>query len=1062
VQQILSIYHSLICKIYKGIPLIVLSFFLCNTIYAQRIVTGSVTTAENGNPLPGVNIAVSGHSIGTVSDMSGFYELEIPDGDIILVFSFVGMKPISVEVGNQSVIDIEMASDIQQLSEIVVTSLGITKEKKSLGYAVQKLPGESLSDVKDGNIVNSFAGKIAGVQVTGNSGTVGGSSRIILRGINSLSGNNQPLFIVDGTPVDNSNYNDYRTQLGNGGNDYGNAGMDINPDDVESVTVLKGANAAALYGSRAGNGVIMITTKKGSKRKGIGVTFSTGVSVKKPAVLPDYQNEYGGGYKQSFDLYNGEPVVNYNADESWGPKMEGQMVRQWYSWFPDDPDYGQLTPFLPHPDNIKDFYETGIITNNNISLEGGNENTRFRLGYTNYRESGIMPNDQLKRNSIALVASSDLTDGLTISTNINFVNTNHDGIPGSGYSPRQGNVVTSYNQWFQRQLDMNKLKNYKTADGRQRPWNIISPTNLNPAWWDNPYWVLYESPQNMKRQRVFGNVSLAYEFTKGLTLQGWYRTDYYQDRREERVASNSWEIDYYGKWIISSREDNFEILLQYNTVLGNDWNLSANLGANSRRNTRNFDGGNTVGGLNVPNFFNLQASNDRPDIIDYYSEKVVNSVYGSLNLGYKGMLFLDGSLRNDWSSTLPEKNNSYLYPSISGTWLFSELLNSQFFSLGKIRVSWAQVGNDTDPYQLNITYSSDPNYGNLPVYRLPNTIPNAELKPERITTKELGVELGFFNNRLEFDVTYYSISSINQILPLDVTATNGYHFAMINAGEMTNKGWEVMFNSRVIESAGGFNWDFGINWARNVNEVVKLAEGQTNYRIGGAWGASINAKIGQPYGTWTTVGFEYNEKGERIVDANGYFKWVLNQDFGSYLPDWTGGIINTFTYKGITLYALIDFQKGGQVYSVSNGFGDYTGLTIVTAGNNDKGNPQRDDPADGGGWRADGVFEDGEPNNIYIESIEYWKYAIMPEYYLYDASYLKLRELRIAYLFPRKISGPFTNIELSFISRNLAILYKNIPNVDPETAYGSDNIQGFENGQHPSTRIFGFNLKLGL
>ncbi len=1027
-----------------------------------KMITGTVTSADDALPIPGVSVSVSGTTLGTVTDIEGHFSLKAPDDAKALIVSFVGMKTQTVELGTASDFSIVLQPDLVGIDEVVVTALGISREKKSLGYSAQQLSGDDVAAVKDANIVNSLSGKVAGVQVNGSPGSVGGSSRIVIRGVNSISGNNQPLFIIDGTPIDNSSFNTSNTQSGDGGIDYGNAASDINPEDIESMTVLKGANASALYGSRAANGVILITTKKGTKRKGIGVSVTSGVSFSTVSLLPDYQNEYGGGYKQEFDTYNGQPVVNYAADESWGPKMDGTLVRQWYSWYEDDEDYGLMTPFLPHEDNIKDFYETGITYNNSVALEGGDDKTLFRLSFTNYDQTGTIPNQELKKNTIAFSGSSKLADKLTASASINYVKTNNDGIPGQGYGNNAGNVVTSFNQWFQRQLDMDKLKNYKTADGVDRTWNISSPTNLDPLYWENPYWTIYESPATMKRDRVFGNISLKYDVLPGLSVQGWARTDFYTDRRTEQIASGSIETDWYKEAIRQLEDNNYEFLATYSKNFGSDFTLDANFGINKRVRKYYLNSEETSGGLSVPNFFSIEASVDRPSITDYESEKVVNSIYGSASFGYKSMAFVDVSVRNDWSSTLPEDNNSYLYPSVTGTFLFSELIDDKsLLSMGKVRASWGQVGNDTDPYQLAVTYSSQDAYSSYPAYTVPNTLNNSNLKPETITTKEFGVELGFLQNRVGLDVTYYSIESKDQIIDIDVSSTSGYNSTYVNAGLLTNKGWEVMLNARIIDSS--VKWDMAINWAKNKNKVVELAEDLDNYELA-SWGPSINAKVGETYGTWVTDGFVYDEEtGKRIVDEDGYFERATNQTYGSYLPDWTGGVSNSISYKGLSLGVLIDFQKGGLLYSVSNRYGEYSGLLASTVGNNDKGNPQRDDVADGGGWRADGVFEDGTENDIYIDANDYWAHLrSRRENYLYDASFIKLREVKLSYSLPSKLFAdiPIRSASISLVGRNLAILHKNVPNVDPESAYGSGNIQGFENGQHPSTRTMGFSVNV--
>ena len=1045
-----------------------------------KIVTGTVTSSEDELPIPGVSVSVAGTTMGTVTDIDGVFKLKVPQDAKALVASFVGMKTQTVEMGEGSDYAIIMEPDLVGIDEVVVTALGITREKKSLGYSSQSLTGDDVAAVKDANIVNSLSGKVAGVQVTGSPGSLGGSSRIIIRGVNSISGNNQPLFIVDGIPIDNSNFNSTNTQSGDGGIDFGNASADINPEDIESMTVLKGANAAALYGSRAANGVILITTKKGTKRKGIGVSITSGVNFSTVALLPDYQNEYGGGYKQEFDIYEptGEPIVNYAADESWGPRMDGQMVRQWYSWYPDDPNYGKMTPFVAHPDNVKDFYETGVTTNNNIALEGGGDGTLFRLSFTDFRQTGTLPTSELQKNTIAFNGSSKLTDKLTALASVNYVSLSNEGIPGQGYGNNAGNVVTSFNQWFQRQLDMDNLANYKTADGVDRTWNISSPTNLRPLYWENPYWVLNESPAEMERQRVFGNVSLKYDVLPGLTVQGWARTDFYTDRRQERIASGSIPQAWYKEEVRQLEDNNYEFLATYTKDFGSDFTLDANVGANKRVRMFYNNAASTNGGLSVPNFFNVGASIDRPSITDYKSKKVVNSVYGSATIGYKNMAYVDLSVRNDWSSTLPDGDNSYLYPSVTGTFLFSELIDDKsILSLGKVRASWSQVGNDTDPYQLAVTYGSANNYGSYPAYAVPNNLNNAALKPETITTTEFGVEMAFFNSRLGLDVTYYDIQSKDQILDLDVASTSGYNSTVVNAGLMTNKGWEVMLSGRAIDS--DLTWDIVANWAKNTNKVELLAAGLDNYQLA-SWGPSINARVGETYGTWITDGFVYanqivdgeydsdivaDKSSERVVGEDGLYLRATNQTYGSYLPDWTGGVTNTFTYKGVMLSALIDFQKGGQLYSVTNRYGNYSGLLAETAGLNDRGNPQRDAVSEGGGYLAVGVKEDGTPNDVYVEATDYWQHLrTRREYYLYDASFIKLREVKVGYTLPRKLfaNSFIEGVSVSLVGRNLAILHKNAPNIDPEAAYGSGNIQGFENGQHPSTRTMGFSVNVKL
>ncbi|MCP9766904.1 SusC/RagA family TonB-linked outer membrane protein [Lacihabitans sp. LS3-19] len=1032
--------------------------------FAQQLsVTGKVTASEDGSVIPGVTVAVLGTNRGTVTDANGSYKIEASKGSS-LVYSFVGMNPQTIVVGSQSIINVTLTLDDAMLSEVVVTALGVKREERSLGYAVQEVKGEGLIEARDANIVNSLQGKLAGVQITGSPGNLGGSSRIILRGVNSINGNNQPLFVVDGTPIDNSNYNSSGTQTGGGGTDFGNAAQDINPDDIESISVLKGPSASALYGSRASNGVILITTKKGKSRKGIGVSVNSSTMINTVAVLPKYQNEYGGGYKQTFDTYQGEPIVNYAADESWGPKMDGTPVRQWYSWFPDDPNYGKMTPFVPSPNNIRDFYETGNLLTNSVALSGGNDATQFRMSYSNMHQKGTFPNSKLDRNTLTFSGSSKLGSKLTAGINASYVRNDGFGRPSTGYSDEQGNVATSFNQWFQRQLSMDNLRNYKTADGLDRTWNIKSPTNIDPLYWENPYWVLYESPTVDSRNRMFGNISLAYEVVKDLTITAFARTDFYTDRREQRIATNSIPQDWYKEEVRDKRENNYELLAQYKKMFGD---LSMNLigGGNIRKENYYLNSVSTAGGLSVPNYFNIAASVDRPAVSDYFEEKQVNSIYGSANFGYKDIVYLDASLRNDVSSTLPAANNSYVYPSLGGSFVFGSLLeNTKFLSFGKLRAGWAKVGNDTSPYQLNNIYGAANPYGSNPAFYVPGTIRNSNLLPETTTSWETGLDMRFLNGKFGFDLTYYKNTTIDQILDIAVSGTSGYDRAYVNAGKMENKGIELQLLFNPIKTKD-FTWDMSFNYARNRNKVVELAEGLDNYLIA-SWGPSVNARVGEPYGTIIAETVKRDDQGRMLVGSNGYYIIERNQVAGKVLADYTGGLVNDLSYKGFTLGAVVDFQKGGDIYSVTNRYGTYSGLLGNTVGLNDKGVPMRDPVSAGGGLRSIGVLEDGTENTKYVEAQNYWGTLrnYRGEFFVYDASFLKLRQVTFGYNIPSKAltKTPFKNAKVSFVGRNLAILFKNIPNVDPESALGSGNIQGFENGQHPSTRSMGVNISFGL
>ncbi|MDF9801158.1 TonB-linked SusC/RagA family outer membrane protein [Catalinimonas alkaloidigena] len=1040
---------------------------LQNHLFAQSNISGQVS-GEGGDPLPGVNVIVKGTSTGTVTDIDGKYSLSVSEEASTLVFSFIGYLSKEVAIGNQSTVNVELITDAQQLSEVVVTALGIQREERSLGYSVQEINTQGLEEARETNIVNSLQGKVAGVQIAGSAGNIGGSSRILIRGASSVSGNNQPLFVVDGTPIDNSNFNSEDTQAANGGIDYGNAAQDLNPDDIKSISVLKGPSAAALYGSRAANGVILITTKSGKGTNGIGVSINSNTTFSEVYILPDYQNEYGGGYKQVFDMYNGEPMVATQADESWGPILDGQMVRHWDSFYPNSPEYGELRPWVAQPDNIKNFYETGVNLSNNVALTAGSDNASVRISYTNLDQKGVFPYSELKRNTISVNADASITDKLTTSVRFNYMKSKVNGRPVTGDYIGDGaqSVQSSFNTWFQRQLDMDRLKQTTTPEGLQRLWNLSGPENLTPFYWNNPYWELQEASNQDMRERVYGNISLAYQFNDHLKLTGWARTDFYDDRREAWTPIGHVNISSYAEDVRKVSENNFELLAQYDRRFLNDnMSLAANLGANRRIQTLYRNYGKTNGGLSVPYFYTLEASKDRPTITDMSQEREVNSIYGSVNLGFRDFVYLDASLRNDWSSTLPVDNNSYLYPSFAGSFVFSEFIsNKGLISFGKLRAGWARVGNDTDPYRLYQIYEPFGSFGTIPLFTVPDILNNANLKPETTTSYEFGLDMQFLNGRIGLDATYYSSIATNQIIQLPVSGTSGSQFNIVNAGEMTNNGIELMLTAVPIETSSGFVWEMIFNLAKNNNQVVSLADGQDNYQLADQR-VTINARIGEPYGTIVGDGFATNEDGERLVDNEGYYIREFGKVLGNVMADYTGGVNSTFSYKGFMLSGLVDFQKGGDLFVGTRSVGVYAGLLEETVGLNDLGNPMRSPVDEGGGVRAEGILESGEQNQQYVEAVDYFKDITgIDEYSVFDASFIKLRELRFGWALPQRMleNMPISGVSFSLVGRNLALLYSKVPHVDPETTLGSGNVQGLENSQLPSTRSVGFNINIKL
>ncbi len=1042
----------------------------------QTTITGKVTSIDEEGPLPGVNVIVKGTTIGTVTDIEGNYRLNVPESAETLMFSFIGYVQKEVEIGNRTTVNISMETDVAQLSEVVVTALGIEREERALGYAVQEIGGEEVSEVKDMNIVNSLAGRIAGVQITGASGNMGGSSRILVRGANSISGSNQPLFVIDGVPIDNDNLDDntyYANQeTGRGGYDYGNLAQDINPDNIESISVLKGASAAALYGTRASNGVVLITTKSGKGRKGIGVDINSSVTFDQVYTLPNYQNDYGGGLGPFSQNDQGEDVALFSIDESWGPRLDGRPVRQWYSYYSDDPDFGKTTPWVGHPGNIEDFFETGTTFNNTVALTGGNENSNFRLSLGSVNQDFVLPNSNMDRYTIGFKGKTNFTDKFYTSVSANYIANKAVGRPGTGYDGN--NVMQQFNQWSHRQMSMDKLSDYIGPDGIQRTWNITSADDLTPKYSDNPYWTRYKNYQNDDRERIYGFVELGYQLTDWLSVRAKMMTDHYNDRREERIAIGSQATPEYSEGIREFTETNNELLFRIDKDFNQDLSFSGYVGGNIMNQKYNRNVVTSRGGLSIPDFYNIKNSvSPEVETDDYFYEKQINSVFGSATLGWRDLVYVDMSLRNDWSSTLPEDNNSYLYPAVSGSFVFSELGMPDFITYGKIRASWGQVGSDTDPYRLANTFVPKANFGANPDYSVPNSQNNPNLKPETTTSWEVGADLSFLGGRIGLDFTYYDMVSTDQIIAVDISPTSGYTRQWINAGEMTNRGVEVVLNLTPVQTDNGFNWDINLNWARNRNEVVELTDGVDTYVLGSIpFSGDIVAREGQPYGVILGSGVEKSPEGQHILSKSStatYYSYQTTPNLvplGNVMADWTGGISNTFAFKGIVANVLIDGQKGGDIFSISNLFGKYSGMLQETVD---------------GGIRERGVIPVGVVNTGTAEDPQYASYEqevgeAIPapnyfaslygrdEFFVYDASFIKLREVRLGYSLPSSVidNTPFTNVTFSVIGRNLAILFKNIPHLDPEAAISTSNVQGIEGAQLPSLRSWGFSLKLGL
>ena len=1088
----------------KVASLLSVLMLVCTLAFGQnRTVTGTVRD-DKGDPVPFATVTVVGTNVSSGStaaqaDANGNFTISLAEGSQLTVTA-TGFQPQTLTPAGTTQ-NFVLVRGTNQLQEVVVTALGIRRNKNTLPYAAQTVQGEAVSQSRTNNLVSSLSGKVSGVEIrTGNA--MGASSNIVIRGTKSLSYGNQALFVVDGVPVDNSNTSSASTAGGTGGYDYGNAAADINPDDVESVTVLKGAAASALYGSRAANGVVMITTRKG--RRGLGITINSGVTVGKidKSTYAEYQKEYGAGYATSgygapdpnggffyFDV-NGDGqkdlVTPTTEDASYGQRFDPNlMVYQWDAFDRTSPYYHQARPWVAAQNDPVSYFETAVSTVNSVLIDGGNETGNFKLGYTRNDEKGILPNSRLLKDLVNFGASYKLTNKLTAASSINFSGVSGKGRYGTGYD--DWNPNQSFRQWWESNTDVQELKDAYFRSRQNMTWNWADPSKesgLYPIYTDNPYWIRYENFEQDSRYRYFGNVSLTYNPTEWLNFLGRVSLDSYDELQEERGAVGSHDPAAYNRFNRTFRELNYDLMANFNKDLTEGLNLRALLGTNIRRTRVNSIYAATNGGLVVPGLYALSNSlNPINAPTETDQEVAVDGYFGGITLTYQDYLTLDGTYRIDRSSTLPENNNSYGYPSVSASFLFSKFLPQfTWLSTGKIRANYAEVGNSAPFGSLSDIYTKPTPFGNAVLFSLPITKNNAELLPELTSSKEVGLEMAFLRNRIGFDLSYYSTRSFNQIFPVAVSTATGYSNKFVNAGTILNKGFELSLFAVPVRTKD-FSWDMNINWTRNRNKVEELYEESKNLQIASFQGGiSVNATVGQPYGTIQGKTWQLDANGQKLVDnvallANGrpnanYGRYLItsttNNVIGNINPDWIGGIYNTFKYKNLSLGFLVDVRQGGDVFSLDLYYGLATGIYPETAGLNDLGNPSRNPvttDATSGGVIMPGVTADGKANTIRVEN-EYGTYGYVynpAAQFVYDASYVKLRELNLSYSLPESIvakMGPFKGASLSIIGRNLWIIHKNLPYSDPEENLTSGNAQGYQSGAYPTTRTIGANIRL--
>ena len=1044
---------------FSGILTLLLAFVVQLTFAQEKTISGTVSD-ESGLPLPGVNIVVKGTTNGTQTDFDGKYTITANTGDI-LAFTYLGLKAQEVTVGTSNTINVTMLEDAAVLDEVVVTALGIRREEKALGYSVQNIKGEGLTEAREANIANALSGKAAGIQVTSSSGAVGASSRVVLRGNSSITGNNEPLYVVDGVPIDNTSYGNAGS---GGGTDLPNGASNINPDDIESISVLKGPNAAALYGLRAGNGVIVITTKSGKGKGNFSVSLNNNITFANPLILPDYQNSYGqGGDTTYFEFVDGASGgTGDGVDESWGPALDvGLEFIQWDSQL----NGGVPLPWISHPDNVKDFFDTGLTVSSNLSITAGSETSSMRLSLGHTDQTGMIPFTDLKTHNISFTGKMDMGKHFHSGVSVNYTNEKSDNLPITGYSnenPVQQMV------WSGRQVDFQALR-----DWRNLPLAAVgtaaegTPLSWNANFQNNPYWVLETNLNQFKRDRVIGNIFLTVDLNDWMSFTTKVGMDHYSQLENTRkaIGSNENPFGFYSEVNRRYTEVNTDALLSINKDINEDFTFSLNVGANAmtRKYTSTYI---ALPNLELPNLFtttNLQtgsvAVTREPFVTHPIRNQKINSIYGFGQVAYKNFLFLDFTARNDWSSVLPIENNSFFYPSVSASAVISDMFPEIKGKLNflKLRGSWSEVGSTgaLGPYNLNLTYGLNNNaYGNQAF--TPNTLYNPNLKAESVTGTEFGLDLKMFDNRLRLSGTYYKQDSEDLIVPIAVTAATGSNFIWDNIAAMENKGIEIQLGGTILETED-FSFDVDLNWAKNDNTVTSLGE-LDSYILGGQWGVNLEARPGHPYGVLVGRGFERTPDGQ-VIHENG-LPVIDNTTkiLGDIAPDWTGGVNFAIRYKDFSLSTLIDAKIGGDIHSMTYSWGRYAGVLEETLYGRETGIVGSGVMADGnGGFVTNNVVVPAKlyNQNAYSNDVE--------ESAIFDASYVKLRSVSLGYSLPaRLLEGTFIDaIKFSVVGRNLAILYKKAPHIDPESGFSSANgEQGQEFGQSPSARSIGFNVNM--
>ncbi|WP_341200075.1 SusC/RagA family TonB-linked outer membrane protein [Croceibacter atlanticus] len=1049
--------------------------------FAQTTITGTVTTTASGETVPFVNVILNNSTTATTTDDNGRYSIDINSELDVLKFSALGFISQSITVGNKTIINVALEESTTDLNEVVITALGFKRETKELGYAVQSLGSDDIQEVKAVNFLDNLSGKLAGVTISQGATGVGSTSKITIRGEASFS-NNNPLFVVDGTPINNNTVFNFTNEAAAGFQevDFGNGAMEVNPDDIASVSVLKGPSAAALYGTRASNGVIVIETKNGANKKGLGVSYNTSLFIDTAFRLPDFQNEYGQGNSGEFEYVDGlGGGINDNITYSWGPRLDqGLLIPQF-----DSPvvlangtivrggdtsvyDGQPITPtaFNSNPDNLKDFYETGVTTINNLSIATGFNTGDFRLSLTDLRSDGIIPGVNLDRQTISTKLNFTPTQKTKITSNISYVNSQSDNRPSNGYGSE--NVNYSLVAWGPRSLNIDSLRDYW-----QPGLEGVQQYSFNYTFFDNPYFILFENRNSFNRDRVFGNVSIKHNFTEKLSVAVRSGMDYSNEKRQflRNFSSNRFKNGAYAEHDVFFREINTDILVNYQDIVG-DLSFDVSLGGNrldQNASTKQSQATN----LAQPGIFSLNNAASPIEVFQFESQKRINSIYGLAKFGYKDYLFLDITGRNDWSSALATPfsvdGTSFFYPSASASFILSEVATlPSIFSYAQLRASIAQVGNDTNPYQTSGTFVSQTPFNSQPTFSNQDLIPNANLKPESTTSYEAGFDVRFWRDRLNLDFTYYNALTKDQIISLPIGISSGYNQQVVNGGKVRTEGVEIIAGLTPIIT-DKFRWTTTFNFSKSVATVEDLPQDDGRLTLGLSriydsanqtvfFQVEEGGRVGDFYGT----GYLKNENGDFILTDDGRYIADNNlQKLGNYNPDFMLGWNNQFSYGNWNLSFLFDWRQGGEIVSRTRALGNVGGQLAETAFR-----PE-------GGIIAQGVVNTGTaenpnyvPNTTAVTAESYYRQFYdrnHEENNIYDASYLKLRQFSVGYTF--KLNDGFiglkegVDVNLSLVGRNLFAITEN-PHFDPEqlAVQGQSFVSGVEDMSYATTRSIGF------